>query len=76
MLDDDTKRSLIEIYPPLQTVRYQPPNALPQAHARFSRIQAREDATLKSIQYQISVIFRFPLDVVAFELLDLKRLLT
>ncbi|KAF7720514.1 hypothetical protein EC973_007887, partial [Apophysomyces ossiformis] len=69
VLDEHVKRFLIDSYPPMQQARYQPPNAVPIAHTRFSKSQYRDDITLKNIQYQISAIFR-PLDVLAMELLD------
>ncbi|KAG0171037.1 hypothetical protein DFQ28_008974 [Apophysomyces sp. BC1034] len=67
VLSDDQKKSIIEFYPPMQTVKYSPPLTIPVDQARFNKSQSREDQLLKNIQYQLSAVFR-PLDVLANEL--------
>ncbi|KAG2171247.1 hypothetical protein INT43_004101 [Umbelopsis isabellina] len=68
-LSDEERRSIIERYPAVQGLKYSPPSAVPEAQRRFSKGQAREDSTLRNLQYSASAILR-PLDAFCHELLQ------
>ncbi|KAI8058686.1 uncharacterized protein B0P05DRAFT_478656, partial [Gilbertella persicaria] len=66
-MSDNQRKQLIERYPAIQGVNYQPPATMPEAYARMSYDQKREDKMLKHHQYVTSAIFR-PLDTLAHEI--------
>ncbi|CEP09122.1 hypothetical protein [Parasitella parasitica] len=45
------RSDLIEQYPHIRGLNYQPPQILPAAKSRLNGSQAREDGTLKSVKY-------------------------
>jgi len=57
-LSDEERKRIIEQYPAIQGIKYTPPSAVPEAQRRFSRAQAREDSTLRNLQYSASAILR------------------
>ncbi|KAI8136833.1 hypothetical protein BJV82DRAFT_526379 [Fennellomyces sp. T-0311] len=69
-LSDDDWKALVDRYPPVSSVVYQPSAALPQAKSQFKPGHHREDSSLKALQYATSAILR-PLDVLAHMLLPL-----
>lgn len=66
---DGERKKLIESYPPIDGLDYQPPDAVPQAYRLMNGQQRSQDGSLKSTQYLISAIFR-PLDVLTHELIN------
>ncbi|KAI8324615.1 hypothetical protein EDC96DRAFT_426190, partial [Choanephora cucurbitarum] len=66
VLSDQARGDLIDKYPPIRQLNYQPPLTMPEAKRRMNNSQAKEDATLKHIQYLLSGVFR-PLDILASE---------
>lgn len=66
---DGERKKLIESYPPIDGLDYQPPDAVPQAYRLMNDQQRSQDGSLKSTQYLISAIFR-PLDVLTHELIN------
>ncbi|KAI8574932.1 hypothetical protein K450DRAFT_264082 [Umbelopsis ramanniana AG] len=50
-LSDEERKSIVERYPPIQGLKYAPPSAIPEAQRRFNKGQAREDSTLRNLQY-------------------------
>lgn len=68
-LTDKQRASLIDLYPPIAGLDYRPPDAVPEAHVRMNDHQRSHDASLKSIQYLLSAVFR-PLDLLAYQLLN------
>ncbi|KAI7873163.1 uncharacterized protein EV154DRAFT_431167, partial [Mucor mucedo] len=64
---DEERRLLIDKYPGIETVQYQPPESIPSAARRMNKYQAKQDMSLKRLQYLISGVFR-PLDVLGLEL--------
>jgi hypothetical protein len=69
MLSDEERRSIIERYPAIQGLKYSPPSAVPEAQRRFNKGQAREDSSLRNLQYSASAILR-PFDTLCHELLQ------
>ncbi|CAO3622033.1 unnamed protein product [Mucor hiemalis] len=67
-LEDKERKLLIESYPPIDGLDYQPPEAIPSAYTAMSDYQRSYDGSLKSSQYLLSAVFR-PLDVLTRELL-------
>ena len=67
VLSDEARGDLIDKYPPIRQLNYQPPLTMPEAKHRLNTSQAKEDATLKHIQYLLSGAFR-PLDILASEI--------
>lgn len=61
-LDQESKKAVIELYPPMNGLRYTPPQRIPTAARKYNKAQLREDDDLQRIQYAISVSLR-PLDV-------------
>ncbi|KAG0169112.1 hypothetical protein DFQ29_009883, partial [Apophysomyces sp. BC1021] len=54
VLSDDQKKSVIELYPPMQTMKYSPPLTILPAQGHFNKSQSCEDQLLKNIQYLFS----------------------
>ncbi|CAO3692939.1 unnamed protein product [Umbelopsis ramanniana] len=61
-LDQESKKAVIELYPPMNGLRYTPPQRIPTAARKYNKSQLREDDSLQRIQYAISASLR-PLDV-------------
>ncbi|OBZ81560.1 hypothetical protein A0J61_10390 [Choanephora cucurbitarum] len=66
VLLDETRGELIDKYPPMRQLNYQPPPTMPEAKRRMNASQAKEDINFKHIQYLLSGTFR-PLDILASE---------
>lgn len=68
-LTDKQRASIIDLYPPITNLDYRPPDAVPIAYGRMNDAQRSHDASLKSIQYLLSAVFR-PLDILAHQLIQ------
>lgn len=66
-LSDDQRPKIIERYPTMGNVQYQPPNAIPDAAHRMKPPQTKQDMALKRLQYLISGIF-CPLNIFGHEI--------
>jgi hypothetical protein len=66
-LSDDQLAKIIERYPIMKNVQYQPLNTIPDAAHRMKSPEAKQDMSLKRLQYLISSIFR-PLDILGHEI--------
>jgi hypothetical protein len=66
-LSDTDRTHIIESYPPIATLSYNPPQTLPTAASRMNKAQKREDKLHKQLQYAFSAVFR-PLDILAHEI--------
>ncbi|KAI8354687.1 hypothetical protein BD560DRAFT_336184, partial [Blakeslea trispora] len=66
-LTDDEKSSIVERYPPIDKVQYQPPSTLPIAAKNMSKYQSKQDMALKRLQYVVSGVSR-PLNVLELEI--------
>ncbi|KAI9282948.1 hypothetical protein BC943DRAFT_281403, partial [Umbelopsis sp. AD052] len=66
-LPDEDRRNMVEQYPPIQGLKYTPPNTVPEALKKFNRSQLKEDSTLRNVQYTTSTIVN-PFDVLFHEL--------
>jgi hypothetical protein len=64
VLDAETRKNIVEQYPPMAGLRYTPPQRIPMAARKYNKSQLREDDNLQRIQYAISASLR-PLDVLA-----------
>ncbi|KAI9496843.1 hypothetical protein BDB00DRAFT_889729 [Zychaea mexicana] len=69
-LADEERKTIIERYPPIRTLKYSPPAAVPQADRLFKPGQKAEDAMLRQLQYTLSAVLR-PLDVLGHTLLPI-----
>ncbi|KAI8351498.1 hypothetical protein EDC96DRAFT_467139, partial [Choanephora cucurbitarum] len=67
VLSDEARGELIDKYPPIRQLNYQPPLTMPEAKRRMNTSQTKEDVTLKHMQYLLSGTFR-PLDILASEI--------
>jgi hypothetical protein len=61
-LEQESKKAVIELYPPINGLRYTPPQRIPTAARKYNKAQLQEVDGLKRIQYAISASLR-PLDV-------------
>jgi len=68
-LSDEERKTIVERYPAIQGLKYSPPSAVPEAQRRFNKSQAREDSTLRNLQYTASAILR-PFDTLCHELMQ------
>ncbi|KAI7895717.1 uncharacterized protein EV154DRAFT_494695 [Mucor mucedo] len=66
MLTDDERRKLIDQYPNIEQLQYQPPDTIPSAARKMNKYQSKQDMSLKRLQYLLSGVFR-PLDVLGLE---------
>ncbi|KAI9338901.1 hypothetical protein BD770DRAFT_400542 [Pilaira anomala] len=66
-ITDEERKKTIERYPPIENLHYQPPDTVPVAARKMNRFQAKQDMSLKKLQYLLSGIFR-PLDVLGLEI--------
>ncbi|KAG1324710.1 hypothetical protein G6F62_008942 [Rhizopus arrhizus] len=57
-LTDKQLASLIDLYPPNAVLDYRPPDAVTAAYGHMNESQRSHDASLKSIQYLLSAVFR------------------
>ena len=71
-LTDKQRASFIDLYPPIAALDYRPPDAVPAAYGRMNESQRSHDASLKSIQYLLSAVFR-PLDLLGHQLLNAQE---
>ena len=71
-LTDKQRASLIDLYPPIAALDYRPPDAVPAAYGHMNESQRSHDASLKSIQYLLSAVFR-PLDLLGHQLLTARE---
>ncbi|KAI8085715.1 hypothetical protein BDF21DRAFT_336707 [Thamnidium elegans] len=67
MLIDDERRKTIDTYPSIDNLNYQPPDTIPVASRKMNKYQAKQDMSLKRLQYMLSGVFR-PLDVLGLEI--------
>ena len=68
-LSDEERKTIVERYPAIQGLKYSPPSAVLEAQRRFNKSQAREDSTLRKLQYMASAILR-PFDTLRHELMQ------
>ncbi|CEI99238.1 hypothetical protein RMCBS344292_13330 [Rhizopus microsporus] len=66
-LSGDQRAKIIERYPTMESVQYQPPNTIPDAAHCMKSPQTKQDMALKRLQYLIPGIFR-PLDILGHEI--------
>jgi hypothetical protein len=66
MLPDDKRRKLIDQYPNIEQLQYQPPDTIPSAARKMNKYQSKQDMSLKRLQYLLSGVFR-PLNVLGYE---------
>ncbi|KAI8875124.1 hypothetical protein K501DRAFT_280672 [Backusella circina FSU 941] len=64
---EDQKGRIIEQYPNLDNVQYQPPAAVPAANRMMAPHQSKLDKSLKHLQYLLSGVVR-PIDVLGLEI--------
>ncbi|KAG2190805.1 hypothetical protein INT47_002545, partial [Mucor saturninus] len=67
MLPDDERRKLIDQYPNIEQLQYQPPDTIASAARKMNKYQSKQDMPLKRLQYLLSGVFR-PLDVLGLEI--------
>ncbi|KAG1441616.1 hypothetical protein G6F56_011397 [Rhizopus delemar] len=70
--NDDSSPPAPHLYPPIAALDYRPPDAVPTAYGRMNESQRSHDASLKSIQYLLSAVFR-PLDLLGHQLLNAQE---
>ncbi|KAG2221840.1 hypothetical protein INT45_003554 [Circinella minor] len=66
-LTNDRRKAIIEQYPGIKDMDYQPPNTIPSTARSMKQTHAKQDRSLKRLQYLASGAFR-PLDVLALEI--------
>ncbi|KAI8974981.1 hypothetical protein BDB01DRAFT_380531 [Pilobolus umbonatus] len=49
VMSEDERRKMIEKYPNIEGVQYQPPDTIPLASKRMNRSQSKEDMSLKRL---------------------------
>ncbi|KAI9248588.1 hypothetical protein BDA99DRAFT_446181, partial [Phascolomyces articulosus] len=67
MLTDEERKKLIDQYPNIDNLHYQPPDTIPTAARKMNKYQKKQDMSFKRLQYLLSGIFR-PLDVLGLEI--------
>lgn len=67
VLPDEDRRTMIEKYPGLRGIQYQPPDTIPMAAQKMQKFHTKQDMSLKRLQYLLSAVFR-PMDVLGLEL--------
>ncbi|KAG1277336.1 hypothetical protein G6F66_012327 [Rhizopus arrhizus] len=71
-LTDKQLASLIDLYPPNAVLDYRPPDAVTAAYGHMNESQRSHDASLKSIQYLLSAVFR-SLNLLGHQLLNARE---
>ncbi|KAI8047979.1 uncharacterized protein B0P05DRAFT_345648 [Gilbertella persicaria] len=66
-LTDDKRKAIIEQYPGMKDMDYQPPDTVPLAARNMKQHLTKQDRSLKRLQYLASATFR-PLGVLALEI--------
>ena len=72
MLSDSERKSIIESYPPMAHLDYQPPATIPSAERLMNKGQRYEDNSIKHLQYVHSATYR-PLDIFIHELITTEQ---
>ncbi|KAG2217030.1 hypothetical protein INT45_003986, partial [Circinella minor] len=67
MLTDDERHKLIDQYPNIESLQYQPLDIILTATRKMNKYQAKQDISLKCLQYLLSSVSR-PLDVLGLKL--------
>ncbi|KAI9472266.1 MAG: hypothetical protein EXX96DRAFT_642847 [Benjaminiella poitrasii] len=62
-----TLHRIIERYPTIANIRYQPPDMIPDAARKMNKSQRKQDTSFKHLQCLVSGLFR-PLDILSHEL--------
>ncbi|KAI9262422.1 hypothetical protein BDA99DRAFT_438682 [Phascolomyces articulosus] len=67
MLTDEERKKIIDQYPNIDNLHYQPPDTIPTAARKMNKYQTKQDMSFKRLLYLLSGIFR-PLDVLGLEI--------